>query len=225
LSIERALASGRLEESVKVSVRLQMHGTQLDLEELMAQGVPSSNLAQWAAAFGRLSGTIAIDGTTKELDAVGRIGLSFTGIGTGRLTSRRMLWACFPAAPARVALEARAISNEDGTSYSAARVLGENGWAHCDVSRFQLEAPSVEAPPETIAAMIAVDGAMQAALSGEVRNFVPLSRPGPNQSRIYTTLGFASFKLGDHHGAGMFEYSRRAAPLSSRISESEGNRD
>jgi hypothetical protein len=48
-----------------------------------------------------------------------------------------------------------------------------------------------------------------------------LSRPGPAQSRILTSLGFATFRVGNHsgghsgnlpgdlHGAGMFEYSHR----------------
>jgi hypothetical protein len=47
-------------------------------------------------------------------------------------------------------------------------------------------------------------------LEGRAECFIPLSRPGPEQSRIYTTLGFASFNSGTNRGAGMFEYSRRA---------------
>jgi hypothetical protein len=47
-------------------------------------------------------------------------------------------------------------------------------------------------------------------LEGSVECFIPLSRPGPEQSRIYTSLGFASFRTGAHRGAGMFEYSRVA---------------
>jgi hypothetical protein len=47
-------------------------------------------------------------------------------------------------------------------------------------------------------------------LEGSVECFIPLSRPGPEQSRIYTSLGFASFRSGAHRGAGMFEYSRVA---------------
>jgi hypothetical protein len=37
-----------------------------------------------------------------------------------------------------------------------------------------------------------------------------LSRPGPDSSRIYTSLGFAKFRAGTQVGAGMFEFSRRA---------------
>jgi hypothetical protein len=47
-------------------------------------------------------------------------------------------------------------------------------------------------------------------LEGSVECFIPLSRPGPELSRIYTSLGFASFRIGAYRGAGMFEYSRVA---------------
>ncbi|MGC1678432.1 MAG: hypothetical protein WA740_12970, partial [Candidatus Binataceae bacterium] len=46
------------------------------------------------------------------------------------------------------------------------------------------------------------------ALEGAVSAFVPLSRPGPDHSRIFTTLGFAKFRAGGREGAGMFEHSR-----------------
>jgi hypothetical protein len=47
-------------------------------------------------------------------------------------------------------------------------------------------------------------------LDGEVQSFVMLSRPGPAQSRILTSLGFATFRIGDRHGAGMFECSHKS---------------
>jgi len=37
-----------------------------------------------------------------------------------------------------------------------------------------------------------------------------LSRPGPDGTRIHTSLGFATYRIGAAEGAGMFEYSRRA---------------
>ena len=39
-----------------------------------------------------------------------------------------------------------------------------------------------------------------------------LSRPGFNNARIHTSLGFATYRMGNQTGAGMFEYSRIAAP-------------
>jgi hypothetical protein len=61
-----------------------------------------------------------------------------------------------------------------------------------------------------------------ASLVGHVESFIPLSRPGPGQTRIYTALGFATFILGEHRGAGMFEFSRRSDTL---IGASDANDD
>ncbi|HLX36764.1 MAG TPA: hypothetical protein VKR29_03150, partial [Candidatus Binataceae bacterium] len=60
-------------------------------------------------------------------------------------------------------------------------------------------------------------------ISGSVENFIPLSRPGPDGTRIFTALGFARFQLGEIEGAGMFECSRRAGavPESSGDDEAE----
>jgi hypothetical protein len=58
-------------------------------------------------------------------------------------------------------------------------------------------------------------------LDGSVECFIPLSRPGPEQSRIYTTLGFATFRLGAHRGAGMFEYSRVADSVLTTVDEND----
>ncbi len=216
-SIERALASGILDEAAQVSVQLEVPGAPFNLEEVLADGRLTDKVATDAAAadpvaaFGRLTGTIKIAGETRTLDGVGRVGLSFTSIGSASFVSRRMVWASLPASPAHSALEARLISNEDGTGYRAARVLGKEGWARYDLAELDLDAASLESPPETIGLTLALDGT-PLSLAGEVRSFVPLSRPGPNQSRIYTSIGFASFRLGSHEGAGMFEYSRRITP-------------
>jgi hypothetical protein len=210
LSIERALASGALDETAEVAVRLRLP-TPLNLAELLASGTASTDSV---AAFGRLDGTITIGGEQRQLDGIGRLGLSFTGIGSARFVSRRMIWACFASGDSHTALEARVIANDDGSTYSAARYFSEPGWTACDLTGLELDAPSAETPPERIAARIAIDGAAHTPLLGEVRCFVPLSRPGPNQSRIYTAMGFASFQLGGREGVGMFEYSRRSTPAS-----------
>ena len=211
-SIERALASGSLDEAADVSVRLEVLGAPLNLDQVLASGGTDA-----AAAFGRLAGTITIAGETRTLDGVGRVGPSLTGMGSANFVARRLVWACFPVGAAHRVLEARLISNQDESEYRAARILSEprsrseKGWVRCDLAAFDLDTASIDAPPEKIALTLALDGA-QVLLTGRVRCFVPLSRPGPNQSRIYTSIGFATFKLGPHEGAGMFEYSRRVTP-------------
>ena len=81
---------------------------------------------------------------------------------------------------------------------------------HAKSIELVLETPSVEEPPHQLSALLTVDGAQPVALIGQVESFIPLSRPGPEQTRIYTSLGFARFSFGGRAGAGMFEYSRRA---------------
>jgi hypothetical protein len=62
-------------------------------------------------------------------------------------------------------------------------------------------------------------------VEGRVECFIPLSRPGPEQSRIYTSLGFASFRSGAHRGAGMFEYSRRAESVMTGADDNSDDSD
>jgi len=216
VSIERALASGILDEAAVVSVRLRVPDAPLNLDEVLEGGMSIDPAAtDPVAAFGRLTGTITIAGETRTLEGVGRAGLSFTGIGSANFVSRRMVWACLPASLPYSALEARLITNEDGTGYRAARLLGGPGWTRGELLELDLDTVSAESPPEKIALTLALNGARRT-LAGEVRSFVPLSRPGPNQSRIYTSIGFANFQFGPHagagEGAGMFEYSRRVTP-------------
>ncbi len=128
LSIERALASGILDEAALISVRLQVPDASLNLEEVLRSGMSIDPVAtDPVAAFGRLTGTITIAGETRMLDGVGRAGLSFTGIGSPNFVSRRMVWACLPASSPYSALEARLITNEDGTGHRAAQVFGSTG--------------------------------------------------------------------------------------------------
>jgi hypothetical protein len=72
-----------------------------------------------------------------------------------------------------------------------------------------IDAPAPEEPPTAIDASYADGAALHSSLTGRVAAFVPLSRPGPEQTRIYTSLGFATFECGGRVGCGMFEYSRR----------------
>jgi len=55
--------------------------------------------------------------------------------------------------------------------------------------------------------------------------YVPLSRPGPNGSRIHTTLGFGVFTSGSRTGSGMFEYSRRVEPSADEGEDADSDSD
>ena len=52
-----------------------------------------------------------------------------------------------------------------------------------------------------------------------------LSRPGFGNARIYTSLGFATYQMGNLHGAGMFEYSRIADAASGNADPSDPDND
>ncbi|HEY6395709.1 MAG TPA: hypothetical protein VIX12_09850, partial [Candidatus Binataceae bacterium] len=63
-------------------------------------------------------------------------------------------------------------------------------------------------------------GGARIAITGRPETFIPLSRPGPEGLRIYTSLGFGIFEMDGRRGAGMFEYSRRSETnLSAQDSE------
>jgi hypothetical protein len=224
LSIERALASGWLDESMDVAVRLRPSAgnTGFDLEQLF-DARDETNRDGSAAMFGDLSGSVRIDGVASELAGVGRSGLSFTGLGPQRFNSRRMIWACFPLPGVRtafitndvtapIAIEMRAVS-ADGEEQRSGRILRSDGWTPCTVDQVEVDAPSVSSPPTRLSARLADADARHHALTGSVENFIPLSRPGPDGTRIFTALGFAHFRLGESEGAGMFECSRRAEEL------------
>jgi hypothetical protein len=136
--------------------------------------------------------------------------MSFTGLGPQKFTARRMLWACFEGAGAPHALEARSLTSDDAAPSESAKILYAGGWSGCDLRDLSINTASVEEPPKRISASIAHPGGSLFDFEGRAECFIPLSRPGPEQSRIYTSLGFASFNSGAHRGAGMFEYSRRA---------------
>lgn len=210
LSIERALASGWLDESMDVAVRLRptAGNAGLDFEQLFdPRG--DSNRDGAIATFGELSGSVRIDGVASEIAGVGRSGLSFTGLGPQRFNSRRMIWACFDDDAAPHAIEMRAVSGDDA-EHRSGRILRDEGWTPCDVHHVEVDAPSVAAPPTRLSARVADANSSHHSILGSVENFIPLSRPGPDGTRIFTALGFARFRLGESEGAGMFECSRRA---------------
>jgi hypothetical protein len=64
-----------------------------------------------------------------------------------------------------------------------------------------------------------------APLHGIVEAFMTLSRPGPDHSRIHTSIGFASYRVGGATGAGMFEYSRIASIADAAADDDDSDSD
>jgi len=223
LSIERALASGRLDGETKVEMRFEIDraGGEFDFDRILSSPGTAADALSSSVAFGRISGKIRIDGVKRELNCFARAGISFTGLGPQKFSARRMIWACFEHEQAPRALEARHAATGDAPPNQSARILDADGWAPCELRDLTIETPSVEEPPHRIfASLIRSDGS-SCELEGSVECFIPLSRPGPEQSRIYTTLGFASFRTGIQRGAGMFEYSRVADSVLTASDENE----
>jgi hypothetical protein len=213
LSVERALARAALHDAMELRAEfepwpLAQAGTTADGAAALKLLTNSETAAE--AIFGRVTGHLAIAGTRYDLSAVARAGRSFTGLGGGGFRARRMVWAAFPDGAAPHAIEARALLVDDGDSRLNARVLDHGCWARHDVRGLEMAPPASTRPPRRISATLSGHGS-ELMLGGDVRSFVMLSRPGPAQSRIVTSLGFATFNLGTHHGAGMFERSRRSA--------------
>ena len=115
-----------------------------------------------------------------------------------------MIWASFDDEEAPRALEARAVATADAPANQSARILGVGGWSPCELGDLTIETPSVESRASDFG-VFETRGRIIVEIEGDVQCFIPLSRPGPEQSRIYTSLGFASFRIGAHRGAGMFE--------------------
>ncbi|MGB6089263.1 MAG: hypothetical protein WBG26_07195, partial [Candidatus Binataceae bacterium] len=206
LSIERALASGRLDPAARVELRMRLPRNGFDPAAIFGgSGAPPSNDS--ISSFAEMTGTVEIDGETTEVRAVARAGLSFTGLGPQKFRERRMLWACFEDGREPSALELRTVGDESAEPHRKAIFLGGDGWIDGALSALEIETPSPEEAPSKISAC-AEFRHEAIALEGAVCAFVPLSRPGPDHSRIFTTLGFAKFRAGEREGAGMFEHSR-----------------
>jgi hypothetical protein len=223
LSIERALASGRLDEQTEVSARFEIDQDdgEFDFDRILSLTDPTPDGAVLSASFGRIIGHARIDGVSRPVNGFARAGMSFTGLGPQKFTARRMLWACFDGVDAPHALEARLVSGGDAARTQSARIRGINGWSPCDLGELTIDAASVEEPPQRIFASLARPDGSSFEVEGSVECFIPLSRPGPEDSRIYTSLGFASFRSGAHRGAGMFEYSRVADSVLTAADESD----
>ncbi|MGH7948766.1 MAG: hypothetical protein ACREQF_06055 [Candidatus Binataceae bacterium] len=213
LSIERALSDGELDASLDVRAHVALSAGSVDFAQAFAAVDGAQQPGSPPSSFGAVEGTVTVAGASTPINAVARAGLSFTGLGPQRFDSRRMMWACFPGDRGPRAMELRSVLVDGGENQRTGRVLGARGWSDCNVSRVDIDAPSIDAPPASVAAQFTHAGGGNQSLIGHVESFIPLSRPGPDQTRIYTALGFATFNLGENRGAGMFEFSRRSDTL------------
>jgi hypothetical protein len=223
LSVERALAKAALHEAMELhaefeawpAARASSEPPTETLIELITRPENAGN-----GIFGRVTGHLSLAGATHRLAAVARAGRSLIAIGNGAFSRRRMIWAAFPGRATQQALEARARTDSEGGETEQARVLDRGRWTDCGLQRLELTPATARRPPHRIAAILRPPGEGHALeLAGDVRSFVMLSRPGPAQSRILTSLGFASFHVGDRRGAGMFECSYRGAAAPSANTE------
>lgn len=212
LSIERALASGRLDGETEVNARFEIDraGGELEFDRILGSQKAAHEAGAPAVSFGRIAGRVCLDGLKRTVNGFARAGVSFTGLGPDRFTARRMIWACFEHAESPLALEARSLETADAPPRRSARILAASGWSPCGLRDLLIDTFSVDAPPHHISTSLTRPDGSSFKLEGSVECFIPLSRPGPAKSRIYTSLGFASFRAGAHRGAGMFEYSRLA---------------
>jgi hypothetical protein len=117
-----------------------------------------------------------------------------------------MLRAAFPGEPIR-ACELSALEFDLAPSYRSAQVLTGDGWRGAEMEMLDLSTPSPLEPPSQIVGSITTSHTLF--LQGTPDTFMTLSRPGPDGTRIHTSLGFARYQADGRNGAGMYEYSRR----------------
>lgn len=222
LSIERALATGILDPSARVTLRVPLSGDGLDPAVLFADGPPDSAVRNIAPLFSIATGEATLERRRYTLHASTRAGVSFTGLGPQKFNERRMIWALFDGdAQVQDAIELRRIDADTGTQQRAARLLSDGNWSTLTLKNLAIEARAPELMPHRLEATVAAGVSRDSfKLVGTPIAFVPLSRPGLNGSRIYTALGFGTFKWGTRPASGMFEYSRRVEPASTRDRES-----
>ncbi len=167
--------------------------------------------AKRQAGFGTVTGTVTIDGVARTLNALGRVGVSLLGQPDRAFVSRSSLWSYFPGTRPVRAVEARVVDEpEHHRSASGLLLIGETGM-ECEVEQLQTAPWSPGCAPAALEASLAhAWGRLR--LTATPRCFMALSRPGPNASRVYTSMGFARFELDGAVGAGMFECSRAVNP-------------
>jgi hypothetical protein len=215
LSVERALAKAALHETMELHAEFEawpaIGAHSQARTETLVELITRPEIAA-DGIFGRVAGHFSLAGEKHRVDAVARLGRSLIAIGNGAFTARRMIWAAFPEDASLRALEARALVDGDGVEGAGARILERGRWIEACLQRLKLTPATFRRPPHRISAILRPPGDGAAlTVDGEIQSFVMLSRPGPAQSRILTSLGFASFRIGDRLGAGMFECSQRSA--------------
>ena len=236
LSVEQALARSWLDKGAEVEATLEFDGTPasfseilIELDELFSdphitQLGPSelSLITPPHAAFGRLYGAIRLDGRVRSFAANFRLGASFTGLGPQKFITRRMLWANFSREAGHDAFEARELELDDGAHHRIARVLRNGRWNNCRLGAIRIDHASSRSAPERVAAAASHPDGAQLSIEGQPGTFVMLSRPGPDGTRLETTLGFAEFRTGQSKGAGMYEFSRRIGLTCSQEDPEDG---
>jgi hypothetical protein len=223
LSVEHALAAGRLDAVAEVEATLEFdRGAPsfsellIELDKLLAEA-RASQLPQQAvslvtpphAVFGRLRGSLQLNNSWRNFDANFRLGPSFTGLGPQKFITRRMVWSNFAGPQGHDAFEARTLELDGNTSQQVARILRDGHWIDCSLAEIQIPLASSWSAPERISAIASNDSGVELSIEGEPGTFVVLSRPGPDGTRLHTLMGFAKFKSGNLSGAGMYEFSRR----------------
>jgi hypothetical protein len=213
LSIERALATGILDPHARVTLQLPLSGGGLDPSVLFGHGAFDSGARNIPPVFSIATGEATLEGRRYILRASTRAGVSFTGLGSQNFNERRMIWALFHGDDqAPDAIELRRVDGD--SEQQIARLFSDGKWSTLTLSSLAIEAGAPELMPHRLEATVAASAGDSFNLLGTPVAFVPLSRPGLNGSRIYTSLGFGTFKWGTRSASGMFEYSRRVEPAS-----------
>jgi hypothetical protein len=232
LSVENALARSSLDNDMIVTATIDLdpasqrpNSVEGTLEGLFERAIEGAGGSASNVAFGRLRGSVVIGGVRREIAAVARIGASFTGLEPQRFETRRMIWACFPDAPERAALEARAWTFTASEAHRTARIYDAGEWRECQLEAIELETPAPGARPDPFSVVMTTPPGDDATLYGVADAFMTLSRPGPDHTRIHTSIGFANYRLGNSIGAGMFEYSRIASATDTSNDDEDNDSD
>lgn len=213
LSIERALATGILDPRARVTLKVPLSGDGLGPSVLFGHEAPDGAARNIAPVFSIATGEATLEGRHYTLHASTRAGVSFTGLGPQKFNERRMIWALVHGdEPAQDAIELRRIDGDSETEQQIARLFSAGNWSTLTLTSLAIEAGAPESMPHRLEATVAASHGDSFSLLGRPIAFVPLSRPGLNGSRIYTSLGFGTFKWGTRSASGMFEYSRRVDP-------------
>jgi hypothetical protein len=221
LSIERALASGILDPGARVTLQVPLSGAGVDPSTLFGHPALDRAARNIAPVFSIATGEAILEGRRYSLQASTRAGVSFTGLGPQKFNERRMIWALFDGEdPAQDAIELRRVDGDSETEQQIARLFSDGSWSTLTLTSLAIEASAPELMPHRLEATVAASAGNSFKLRGTPIAFVPLSRPGLNGSRIYTSLGFGTFKWGTRSAAGMFEYSRRVNPGTANDAES-----